>query len=318
LEEETQIYSLNNDRFRLHLVTFSVSGEKGIGVHTDSGVVGLRAGAEEYLPSVDHSIFSDMQSFLASGDVGIRYARNIVEATTRDRHCLVKDYRLKAPIMRPDKIICPAVNYLEHGKESGVSPPSEPYLFGKFVNSIVGPDDPVVIPSISKMPDYEVELAAVIGKRGKHIKKEDAYEFIAGYTIINDISLRDLQGWPKSNPTYGPHWIMGKSADTACPMGPWIVTRDEISNPYPLNIKLSVNGVAKQDSDTSLQIFKIPDLVSYVSQVMTLEPGDIVSTGTPSGVGRTTNTYLKEGDVIQAEIEKIGVLSNPVKNETLV
>ncbi len=226
--------------------------------------------------------------------------------------------RLKAPVTRPDKIICPAVNYLEHGREGGVSPPSEPYLFGKFVNTIVGPDEPVVIPRISKMPDYEVELAVVIGKRGKHIKKENVYEFIAGYTIINDISMRDLQGWPKSNPSYGPHWLMGKSADTACPTGPWIVTRDEISNPYPLKIKLSVNGVTKQNSDTSLQIFKIPDLVSYVSQVMTLEPGDIVSTGTPSGVGRTTNTYLKEGDLIRAEIEKIGVLSNPVKNESFV
>jgi len=306
----------------LHLVTFSASGEEKIGVHTDSGIVDLRSGAKNYSDFANQSIFADMRTFLASGDAGMRGAKQIVSSVLNDgsaSSCIVHPgYKLRAPIMRPDKIICPAVNYLEHGKESGVSPPSEPYLFGKFVNSIVGPDEPVVIPSISKMPDYEVELAAVIGKRGKHIKKGSAYEFIAGYTIINDISLRDLQGWPKSNPTYGPHWIMGKSADTACPMGPWIVTRDEISNPYPLKIKLSVNGVTKQDSDTSLQIFKIPDLVSYVSQVMTLEPGDIVSTGTPSGVGRTTNTYLKEGDVIRAEIEKIGVLSNPVKNETFV
>ena len=263
-----------------------------------------------------------MRTFLASGDVGMKAAKDIVGAVLKDSKsspCLVKQgYKLKAPVMRPDKIICPAVNYLEHGKEGGVSPPSEPYLFGKFVNTIVGPDDPVVIPRISKMPDYEVELAAVIGKKGKRIKKENVYDFIAGYTIINDISLRDLQGWPKSNPTYGPHWIMGKSADTACPMGPWIVTRDEISNPYPLKIKLSINGVTKQNSDTSQQIFKIPDLVSYVSQVMTLEPGDIISTGTPSGVGRTTNAYLKEGDLIRAEIERIGVLSNPVKNEAPV
>jgi len=306
----------------LRLVTFSISGEDRIGVYTDSGVVDLRSGAEKYLGFANQSIFADMRTLLSSGDSGMSWAKEIVVTALKNEgtsSTLVQHgYKLKAPIMRPDKIICPAVNYLEHGKEGGVLPPSEPYLFGKFVNSIVGPDDPVVIPSISKMPDYEVELAAVIGKRGKHIKKEDAYEFIAGFTIINDISLRDLQGWPKSNPTYGPHWLMGKSADTACPMGPWIVTRDEISDPYPLKIKLSVNGVTKQDSDTSLQIFKIPDLVSYVSQIMTLEPGDIISTGTPSGVGRTTNTYLKEGDVIRAEIEKIGVLSNPVKNETFV
>jgi 2-keto-4-pentenoate hydratase/2-oxohepta-3-ene-1,7-dioic acid hydratase in catechol pathway len=300
----------------LRLVTFSASGETKIGVHTDSGVVDLRAGLEEYLQSVDHSIFSDMRSFLDSGDVGLRRARDIIEAATRDRRCLVKNYKLKAPIMKPDKIICPAVNYLEHGKEDGVLPPSEPYFFGKFVNTIIGPDDPVVLPKISTMPDYEVELAAVIGRRGKHIAKDCTYDFIAGYTIINDISLRDLQGWPKSNQTYGPHWFMGKNADTACPMGPWIVTRDEIPNPYPLKIELSVNSVVKQSSSTSQQVFKLPDLVSYVSQVMTLEPGDIISTGTPSGVGRTTNTYLREGDLIRAEIERIGVLSNPVKNET--
>ncbi|MDG6904243.1 MAG: fumarylacetoacetate hydrolase family protein [Nitrososphaerota archaeon] len=258
-----------------------------------------------------------MRTFLSSGDLGIKAVREIVASVAgKSSPSLVKQYRVRPPITRPDKIICPAVNYHEHGKEGGVAPPSESYFFGKFVNTIIGPDDPVIIPKISTMPDYEVELAAVIGKRGKYIKKENVYDFIAGYTIINDISLRDLQGWPQSNQSYGPHWIMGKNADTACPMGPCIVTRDEIQNPYPLKIKLSVNGVTRQDADTSQQIFKIPDLVSYLSQVMTLEPGDIVSTGTPSGVGRTTNSYLKEGDIIRAEIEKIGVLSNPVKKDS--
>ena len=208
----------------MRLVTFSVASDEKIGVQTDSGIVDLISGAQKYSGSVDQSIFSDMCTFLASGDAGMRGAKQIVAAILRDgsmSSCLVQHgYKLKAPVTRPDKIICPAVNYLEHGKEGGVSPPSEPYLFGKFVNTIVGPDEPVVIPRISKMPDYEVELAAVIGKKGKRIKKENAYEFIAGYTIINDISLRDLQGWPKSNSTYGPHWLMGKSADTACPMGP--------------------------------------------------------------------------------------------------
>lgn len=303
----------------MRLVTFSISGEEKVGVYTNSGVVDL-SGAKKYSGLVDQAMFVDMRSLLASGEVGMNVARKITDMVLKDgteSSCLFESsYKLEAPVPRPEKIICPAVNYLEHGKEGGVSPPSEPYLFGKFVNSIVGPNDPVVIPKISKMPDYEVELAAVVGKRGKYIKKESAYEYIAGFTIINDISMRDLQGWPKSNLTYGPHWFMGKCADTSCPMGPWIVTRDEIPNPYPLKISLSVNGVVKQDSNTSLQIFKIPDLVSYVSRIMTLEPGDIISTGTPSGVGRTTNTYLKEGDLIRAEIEKIGVLSNPVKNET--
>lgn len=305
----------------MRLVTFSISGSSRLGVHTDSGIVDLSAVVERPSVALNSLVFSDMRTFLTSGEEGMKAASNIVDAVLKDgakSSCLVtQGYKLNAPVVRPDKIICPAVNYPEHGKEGGVSPPAEPYLFGKFVNTIVGPDDPVVIPKISKMMDYEVELAVVIGKRGKHITRENAYDFVAGYTIINDVSMRDLQGWPRSNTVYGPNWLMGKSADTACPMGPWIVTRDEIPNPYPLKIKLSVNGVLRQDSDTSKQIFKIPDLVSYVSQAITLEPGDVISTGTPSGVGRTTNTYLKQGDLIRAEIERIGVLSNSVKDETI-
>ena len=198
----------------MRLVTFSISGEERIGVHTNSGVVDLRSGAEKYLGFANQSAFIDMRTFLSSGDNGMKWANDIVVAVLKGgsmSSCLVEHgYKLKAPVTRPDKIICPAVNYLEHGREGGVSPPSEPYLFGKFVNTIVGPDDPVVIPRISKMPDYEVELAVVIGKRGKHIKKENVYEFIAGYTIINDISMRDLQGWPKSNPIIRPALVNGQ------------------------------------------------------------------------------------------------------------
>ncbi|MGI0091793.1 MAG: fumarylacetoacetate hydrolase family protein [Nitrososphaerales archaeon] len=287
------------------MVTFSSSSEERIGVYTDSGVIDLKSGCEQCFPSDKKRIFTDMQTFLSTGEDGMKAAKEIVSSVLEGgqedkKSCLAQRYELKAPVPKPEKILCPAVNYLEHGREGGVSPPSEPYFFGKFANSIIGPDEPVIIPSVSKMPDYEVELAAIIGKRGKHIQEENAYDFIAGYTILNDISLRDLQGWPKPNPTYGSHWLMGKCADTACPMGPWIVTGDELESAYPLKIRLSVNGITRQDSDTSLQIFKLPRLISYASQVMTLKPGDIVSTGTPSGVGRTTNTYLKEGDLIKA------------------
>ena len=312
----------------MRLVTYSVFGQEKVGIHSDEGLIDLKFGCNRYFDSVSSAIFSDMRTFLASGATGLRLAKEIVQ-TVLEREskversasdlldsCILRSgYKLRPPVTRPDKILCPAVNYVEHGKESSVSPPSEPYFFGKFVNALIGQDDTIMIPSITKMPDYEVELAAIIGKKGKHIKKNQVDEFIAGYTVLNDVSFRDLQGWPKGHPTYGPHWLMGKDADTACPVGPWIVTTDELPSPYPSRIKLAINGSTRQDSNTSNQIFKIPELVAYLSQIMTLEPGDVISTGTPSGVGRTTGTYLKEGDVIEAEIEKIGILRNFVRNE---
>jgi 2-keto-4-pentenoate hydratase/2-oxohepta-3-ene-1,7-dioic acid hydratase in catechol pathway len=320
-------FSDEEKRKLMRLVTYSVFGEEKLGVHTESGVVDLKFGYERYLGSDAKSIFSDMRSLLSAGAPGLKLANEVVhvvlEREKQQNHlsldsCIMRDgsFKLLPPVTRPDKILCPAVNYLEHGKEDNVTPPPEPYFFGKFVNSLTGHDGAVIIPSVSKKPDYEVELAAVIGKRGKRIAQNRAYEHIAGYTILNDISLRDLQGWPRANPTYGPHWLMGKAADTSCPMGPWIVTREELPNPYPLRIKLSVNGAVRQDSDTSHQIFKLPDLVSYVSQIMTLEPGDVVSTGTPAGVGRTSGVFLKDGDRIDAEIEKIGILRSFVRYES--
>ena len=309
----------------MRLVTYSAFGAQRLGVHTDSGVVDLKFGCERYFESDALGIYTDMRNLLSAGQLGLKLARDIVDVVLKKEKdnyssldtCLVRSggCKLLPPVTRPDKILCPAVNYMEHGKEGNVSPPYEPYFFGKFVNTLVGQDGTVVIPSISKMPDYEVELAAVIGKRGKRIPKDQVGKHIAGYTILNDISLRDLQGWPKSNPTYGPHWLMGKAADTSCPLGPWIVTSDELHDPYPLKIKLSVNGSVRQDSNTTHQIFKLPELISYVSQIMTLEPGDIVSTGTPAGVGRTTGNYLEDGDSVEAEVEKIGTLRSVVRYE---
>ncbi|MHB8567496.1 MAG: fumarylacetoacetate hydrolase family protein [Nitrososphaerales archaeon] len=311
----------------MRLVTYSLVGEDRIGAYTERGIVDLKFAYKKYNGGSMETIFEDMRRLLYSGDVGLSLAREVIDSAMRyetgnqegsNESCIVeRGYKLRAPITKPDKIMCPAVNYVEHGKESGVAPPSEPYFFGKFVNSIIGQDDTILIPSASKMPDYEVELAAVIGKKGKHISKERAYGYVAGYTILNDISFRDLQGWPRGHPVFGSHWLIGKSADTACPMGPWMVTRDELPNVYPLRIKLSVNGIVKQSSDTSLQVFKIPEMIEFLSRVITLEPGDIISTGTPSGVGRTTGIFLKEGDIVEAEIENIGVLRNNVRDEKL-
>lgn len=310
----------------MKLVTYSILGDERIGVHTDNGIIDLKFGSLKYFGGENDEIFSDILKFLQSEDRGMNYARKIADRATKDQvgnkpgspeSCVIYDgIKLKSPVPRPQKIICPAVNYAEHGKESGKAPPPEPYLFGKFVNSVIGQDDTIIIPRASKMPDYEIELAVVMGKRGKHISKEQAYDYVAGYTILNDISFRDLQGWPQGHPQYGSHWLIGKSPDTACPIGPWIVTKDELTSVYPLRIKLSINGTVRQDSDTSLQVFKIPEIIEFVSRVITLEPGDVISTGTPSGVGRTTMNFLKEGDLVEAEIEKIGVLRNSVVNET--
>ncbi len=310
----------------MKLVTYSILGEDRLGAYTQEGVVDFKYACAKFHDASMVDRFEDMRSFLEWGDEGMALARNLIATSIRDLKnnepgspdsCIVsRGYKIRPPVTRPDKIMCPAVNYVEHGKESGTTPPSEPYFFAKFVNSLIGQDDTIIIPAASKMPDYELELAFVIGKKGKHIKRENAYDYVAGYTILNDISFRDLQGWPRGHPVFGSHWLIGKSADTACPVGPWIVTRDELPSVYPLRIKLSINGVTKQDSDTSLQVFKIPEMIEFLSRVITLVPGDIISTGTPAGVGRTSGVFLKEGDTVECEIEKIGILRNRVKNET--
>ncbi|MDH2900019.1 MAG: fumarylacetoacetate hydrolase family protein [archaeon] len=314
----------------MRLVTFSNGFQNRLGVLINSAVIDVKSACEEVLDHGIASIFSDMRSFLSSGDLGLKLAKDLIETVklssdsgrdTKSRRsyrsliALDNQIHLRAPISDPQKILCPAVNYMSHSNESQVNPPKEPYFFGKFANTIIGPDDPILIPDISNKIDYEVELAAIIGKRGKNISKDQVYDYIVGYTILNDISFRDLQGWPKPASSLGMNWYKGKGLDGACPIGPCIVTKDEISTPYPLKIMLRVNGKTRQDSSTEMQIFQLPDLVSYVSQGITLEAGDIVSTGTPAGVASTTGEFLKDGDIVEAEIEKIGVLRNRILSE---
>ena len=215
--------------------------------------------------------------------------------------------RLLAPIPRPGKIICVGRNYAEHARERGSAVPSQPIYFLKSINTICGPGDPIRLPPNSNQVDYEAELAVVMGRGGKQIPEEKAYEHIAGYLILNDVSARDMQGADKQ-------WFRGKSCDTFAPIGPWIVTTEEIPDPHILRISLTLNGQTMQDSNTANMIFKIPYLVSYLSQSLTLEPGDIISTGTPEGIGagRTPPIFLKSGDTVSISIEKIGTLTNPV------
>jgi 2-keto-4-pentenoate hydratase/2-oxohepta-3-ene-1,7-dioic acid hydratase in catechol pathway len=214
-----------------------------------------------------------------------------------------------APIKRPQKIIAIGLNYIDHASESKMELPKTPLVFTKFPNSIIGPTDTIIIPKdLTNRVDYEVELGVVIGKEGKNIPREKALEFVFGYTVVNDVSARDLQ-------FADGQWVRGKSLDTFCPLGPVIVTADEISNPQDLNLICEVNGEKLQNDSTQNMIFGVADLISILSNSFTLEPGDIIATGTPSGVGfsRKPPIYLKDGDIVKTYVEGIGELINPVK-----
>ena len=210
--------------------------------------------------------------------------------------------RLGACVANVGKLICVGLNYSDHAAESGLEVPPEPVLFFKATSSIVGPDDAIEIPRGSESTDWEVEFAIVIGKDGKYIEESNALQHIAGYCVVNDVSEREFQIKRSGQ------WVKGKSADTFGPMGPWMVTRDEIADPQSLDMFLDVNGESRQRGSTSTMVYQVPFLVSYISQFMSLQAGDVISTGTPPGVGMGMNppTYLKAGDVVTLGIEGLG------------
>jgi len=217
---------------------------------------------------------------------------------------------LLAPIPRPPKLICVGLNYRDHAIESKMEIPKVPTIFSKFPSAVIGPGDPIVLPKNSTQPDYEAEFAFVIGRGGRHIPAERWHEHVFGYTLINDVSARDFQMATSQ-------WLMGKTFDTFAPMGPYLVSADEIPDPHALDISLTINGETLQHSNTRELIFKIPELVAYLSSVFTLEPGDVVSTGTPAGVGfaRKPPRYLRAGDDVTVHVDGIGDLRNPVVAE---
>jgi acylpyruvate hydrolase len=215
--------------------------------------------------------------------------------------------RLRAPVPRPGKLVCVGLNYRDHAAESKMPVPERPVLFSKFTTSVIGSGDPIVLPPSSGKVDYEAELAIDIGRRVKRASREEAARAILGYTIVNDVSARDFQ--------FGDgQWQRGKSCDTFAPMGPWILTADEVADPQKLGIRLRVNGQTLQSSNTDQMVFGAVDLVAYIAETITLEPGDVIATGTPSGVGfaRQPPIFLKAGDVVEVEIDGLGVLKNPV------
>ena len=233
--------------------------------------------------------------------------RRAVESASSELVVAPEDLRLDAPFRHPGKIMAIGLNYRDHAEEQNLPPPEHPLMFAKFASAIIGPGGPIEIPAASDRIDYEVELAVVIGRRGRAIPPEMARDHVLGYTIINDVTARDLQRRDRQ-------WVRAKSFDTFCPMGPCLVTADELEFPPRRDIRLRVNGELRQSSNTDQLIFDIPTLISYLSEAFTLEPGDIISTGTPSGVGvfRTPPVFLKEGDIVEAEIDGIGTLRSPV------
>jgi len=279
----------------------SQGGEPRTAVLTDNGLIDLH--------KADPALPADMRSLLSVEDALGRAAAAVADADPEP----LGGVKLYAPIPNPQKILCVGANYADHAAESGMDIPAEPIIFSKFATALCGPEDPIMLPKIGAKVDYEAELVAVIGRRGKNIPQEQAMDYVAGYCCGHDVSARD---WQKGKP--GGQWTLGKGFDTFAPLGPYLVTPDELRDPNNLRVQFRLNGETMQDSNTSQFIFKIDFLISYISNVCTLMPGDLLFTGTPPGVGaaRKPPVFLKDGDVAEVEVENLGVLRNRVMQES--
>jgi len=278
-------------------------GDLALQLVTYQSTTGPRVGRQ-----IDQQIFDlgyqEMTEFLALPDW-----RERAKAATSGQSVPLKEARLLAPVRRPAKLVCIGLNYSDHAAETGGTVPKEPILFGKYANAVIGPGEGIPHPGtdVTNKMDWEVELAIVIGKTCRRVSEADALGYVAGYTVINDVSARDLQ-------LFDGQWMKGKALDGFAPMGPCITTTDEITDPQNLRLTMHVNGTKMQDGNTNKMIFSAAHIVHYLSRLMTLEPGDVIATGTPPGVGMAKKPaiWLKVGDVCRAEIEGIGVIENRV------
>src|SRR5687768_6211078 len=247
------------------------------------------------------------QTARATAEALVRDEKALAEAKDKGWLVPASDAYWFAPVPRPGKLICIGLNYMDHAAESKMAIPEKPVVFSKFSSAVIAPGEPVVLPATSKQVDYEAELAVVIGRRAKKVSASHALDYVLGYTAFNDVSARDFQ-------FADGQWQRGKSCDTFAPMGQTIVTTDIIPDPHKLSIKLTLNGKTMQDSNTDQLIFGVPELIEFISQSITLEPGDVIATGTPPGVGFARNppVFLQPGDVMEVNIEDVGGLGNPV------
>jgi len=258
------------------------------------------------LNRADPKLPTCIKALLAQGPQALKRAE---QAAAAGEPLSLEQIKLLPPVPDPEKIICIGLNYADHAKETGVEPPGEPVVFNKFPTAVAGQWQPIILPKLSRQVDYEAELVAVIGAGGRNIPEQRARDHVAGYCCGNDVSARD---WQLHKP--GGQWLMGKSFDSFAPIGPALVTADEVPNPGNLRIQLRLNGRVMQDSNTSQLIFSIEKLIAYISAVCTLSPGDLIFTGTPPGVGmaRKPPVWLQGGDSLEVEIGRLGVLRNPV------
>jgi 2,4-diketo-3-deoxy-L-fuconate hydrolase len=274
----------------MKLIRFGAAGNENPGIEIN----GKRWDCSSFGEDWDERFF---------GTDGINRLKTWLEKNNESLPEVGASERWASPIQRPSKIICVGLNYSLHAKESGMPLPEVPILFMKASSSLCGPNDPIIIPKNSTKTDWEVELAVIIGKKATYVERNEAMDHVAGYCLHNDVSERDFQLH------HGGQWVKGKSADHFAPLGPYLVTPDEIQNPHQLRLWLKLNGETMQDSNTSDLVFDIPTLISYISQYMTLLPGDVISTGTPSGVGLGLKPprYLKHGDEVELGIDGLGI-----------
>jgi 2-keto-4-pentenoate hydratase/2-oxohepta-3-ene-1,7-dioic acid hydratase in catechol pathway len=283
----------------LKLVSYQITDEQThLGAVIDDKIVNLNQLSAGKLPD-------SMLEFLQTGEAGMQAARDVLDQAQGD--IALDSVKLLAPIPNPSKVIAIGLNYMDHIREANLGVPELATMFCKYPSSITGNQAEIRWSAeLTQQVDYEAELAVVIGKTTRNVGEADAYDYIAGYMNCNDVSARDLQFRP------GDQWLRGKCLDSFCPLGPYLVTGDEIGDPHDLSIKCELNGVLMQDSNTSEMVYRIPYLIEYLSQAFTLLPGDVIATGTPHGVGafRKPPIWLKQGDVVTVRIDGLGALSN--------
>ncbi len=311
----------------MRLITFEHDGKTKIGVERGTKVVDIAAATRAYghltsemqLSAYAAAVAGDLKAFLQQGEQGLDFVRSLMGSVNEQEQDIQTEYllsaadiQLRAPLLRPGKIVCVGKNYRDHAVEMHSELPITPIIFAKFANVISDPDAKVMKPIQSNQLDYEAELAVIIGKTGRRIRREVAYEYIAGYSCFNDLSVRDYQMRTSQ-------WLQGKTFDGSGPFGPALVTKDEILDPQNLDIRCYVNGEVRQQANTRQMIFDLPFLIEFISGIMTLEPGDVIATGTPSGVaaGMRDAMYLQVGDEVVVDIEQIGQLRNFIVSDVM-
>jgi len=308
----------------MKLINFTVAGHTRAGAIVDDKVIDLNYAYQAQLKAegkyryeeIAHAFVpNNTDELYQGGKESLQLAQNAIDFILANPESFDKqviynreEVKVEAPVGRPGKIICVGHNFRKHIQEMGRELPSHPVIFAKFANTILGPDDAIPFYPISEQLDYEAEFTFVIGKQARNVAEEDALDYVAGYTITNDVTYRDIQRRTLQ-------WLQGKTVDGSAPMGPYLVTADEIGDPSGLSMVLKVNGEVRQSTNTDDFVFNVPKLVSFLSGLMTLEPGDVVLTGTPGGVGVAMNPpqFLKDGDIVTIEVDKIGSLENKVK-----